>query len=151
MKEYIVNSTFIAYMLDMGERMLFEYVETIPEVRDELKFLRSQTDIQIEVLKIKDADILKSDILQYLSDVDLYLLKTAKSLNKTLITDDKKLAKAANMNVVKVLNTPRLITNLAFKGFIKYEKAMDLLNELLFFYNRKQAVKKAIKDLNEWR
>ncbi|HLC69299.1 MAG TPA: hypothetical protein VJH24_05660 [Candidatus Bilamarchaeaceae archaeon] len=151
MENYIVNSTFVAYLADIYENSLFPYVQTIKEVKEELGHLRGIFDIRIEEIASKDQTLQKGDWEKYLSEVDLSLLRTAKASKKILITDDKKLAKAAQVNGVSVLNTPRFIATLAFNGILKYDVAVSILEKLLPLYNRKNVLKKVLKDLNNWR
>ena len=151
MKNYIVNTTFVTYMSDIHENEFFQYVETIREVKEEILHLRRINDIEIDEIKKENADLIKDKAFGYLSDVDCILLETSKAHKKILVTDDKKLVKTAMLNEVMVLNTPRLITTLAFNGAISYEKALDTLQRLRVYYNRKKALDKVIKDLENWR
>ena len=150
MKVYLVNTTFSVYMLDIKESEIFRYVKTLNGVTEEVKHLR-KTDINIEQLKAEKAEIEEKSELRYLSPVDLSLLQTAKSTDYVLVTDDRKLAKAAEKNDVMVLSTPRLISELAFDGIISYEEAERILSDLKAVYIRVDAIDKTIKNLKNWR
>lgn len=150
MENYIINTTTSVYLTDLNEIEIFQHVKTIKEVITELNQLRKK-QIKVDLIETKNIKLMDTPLMKYLSDVDIDLVKTAKSYNAILITDDRKLAHVTRLNNVRVMDTPRLICTLAFGGIIGYGKANDILVNLAIIYNRKQAVKRAINTLNEWR
>ncbi len=115
-----------------------------------MQHLRKINDVNVEEIKTRQ---IRTHAPEYknLSDVDLSLLETAKKENLILVTDDKKLEKAARSEGVQVLDTPRLILAFSFGDIITYEKAREILGGLTYFYNRLHSIKRALKHLEEWR
>ncbi len=149
MIKYISNTTLVTYLYEIGETSLFDNIVTIKEVKEEFEYLKKSQKPRIEEVPASRKGV-QNEYTKNLSTVDLLLLQTAKE-GYVLVTDDNTLKKAAVNEGVKVLDTPKLIMIFAFANIISYEKALEALNNLMAFYNRKKVIKKAIKDLNEWR
>lgn len=150
MQIYITNTTVVVYLIDVCEEDILNHLNTIEPVIEEVRHLRKK-QVEIRTIKMQKSDLIEHRVLRYLSDTDIALLRTAKSNDAVLITDDKKLIEAAKVNNVRVIDTPRLITVFAFNGVLDYEKALEILNDLSNVYNRKYAVEKAVRNLKEWR
>ena len=150
MEKYLINTTVTIYLIDIAEINIVANFYTINDVIEEASNLRN-VKIDIRLMESNNVDLTETPLLKYLSETDLKLLQTAKSHDMVLVTDDKKLAKVAKINNVRIIDTPRLISTMAFNGSVQYNTAREMLKRLDIIYNRKQIVKKTLQDLEEWR
>ena len=148
MRKYLVNSTYCINLLDLQELYFNESIFTIKEVVEEVKHERGLV-IEPLLISAKKAGLqVKGNLL---SNTDIALLQTSKSMDLILVTDDQKLITAAHKNGVHPLDTPHFVHRLLIENKLTEEKAVDILNRLKSRYNRVYVIDKVIKDIKNWR
>jgi len=147
MRRYLVNATYCIYLSDIGQLYFDKSIYTIQDVVDEVKLERN-IEINPSLVKSKKVNLqLKSNLL---SNTDINLLQTAKAMDYILVTDDKGLIAIAYHNGVHPLDSPHFIHRLLIENKWTKEKAINTLNQLKSFYNRKYIIEKVIKDIQNW-